>query len=253
MADNTLARKRSGQAPGRDARSLELYSAELDWYVTQRDAACGVRSSLGGQIAALERGGAAGTPNSDPYTDGQVGMGPVRVRAFTLDRRIGPRWGRLSHAHRGVLVCYYLGRAQGSEDVQERARTVARVTHGYDSARKFPIGVEGLFAPFAAIVMVIDAERASKLGAHSHGRKPSGDVQRAVAKLTSQAERVVRAAHRAYYEIARIEADGPDVVPTWSEQWDEMRLRRERFADGAFADNLPEADVPRRGQDGVWR
>lgn len=237
------------------SRRAELYSHEIDWWLTQRDAMCGVRSTLGGQVMALERGGAGGFPNSDPYHDGQVGMGRWAVAAFDLDRLIRPRWFALDKESQNVLMVYYFGRSQGS-DGDDHGKDFK--THGYTNRSKFPPGVEAVFGQFASMAMFFDAPAARDLGTRASG-SPSIEIRHRVEKLLARSENAVRKAHRAYYAI-RNNTDDADVIPIdaaerpgWRADFERMRKRR-RFADGAFdAESESFADMPRRDKDGVWR
>jgi hypothetical protein len=77
------------------------FSADLDWYLNCSDAACGIRSSLGGQIAVLEGAtGITGFVESNHYTDAQI-------EAFGKSRRIWRVWQRLSSSTRDILQRYY--------------------------------------------------------------------------------------------------------------------------------------------------
>jgi hypothetical protein len=58
----------------------EHYDADAEWLVLGGDSAMGERGTLGGTIAVLEHGGQfTGVPNTDLYTDQQIGWGRTLV------------------------------------------------------------------------------------------------------------------------------------------------------------------------------
>lgn len=243
----------------------ELYSSALDWYLTQRDAACGVRSTLAAQIAAIERGGVAGQPCTDPYHDGQAGLAPHAHGAFSRDRIMLTRWTKLPRAARTVLVVHYCGSAPVDHDPGSFGRAD---THWYTARRRFPLGVEGVFGKLAAVVLwqaesdgAEALERLLRLAetAGERGSKSSlsADRRRQAEKAEARAERAVRQAHQAYYAVVAAEQGRPRAHRPWREEWRELKAavlerRREAYASEVFAAEA-NAVFPVRGEDGIWR
>lgn len=205
----------------------ELYCYQIDWWLTCRDAACGYRSSLGGQLERIQRGTSALLPNADPYHDGQVGLGPARKRAaFAMDRRFRRRWFTLPAQARDVLTAYYCG---------------ALVTAANGNGRqRFPAGVSELLGRFAGVVLFQARDRDALLRACEEQNADALQLPLA------RAEKAVRAAHNLYYLIAEY-----DEVPAD----DARRARRESFAEGAFQEEIEghPANGVHRNAAGVWR
>ncbi|MBA2724271.1 MAG: hypothetical protein H0U56_15565 [Methylibium sp.] len=174
----------------------ELWCSALDWWLNSRDAACGVRSGMGGQIAQLERGGAGGGSDIDlagsyvhPYHDGQVSF-RGQTRAVAKDRRIRLEWQRIPSVQQRVLVAHY---AHGRWPIGTQALSLLERTVG---------DREGVFMPGAALWLAqADGTLGELLDACQ--RKPTAPV---IGKARANATAAVRAAHRAYYEAAKGEA-----------------------------------------------
>lgn len=265
MADGSApSQGRNERASWRQDR--ELYSSALDWYLTQRDADCGVRSTLAAQIAAIERGGAYGVPCTDPYHDGQAGLSPHAHGAFSRDRIMRARWVRLARPARELLVVYYVG----SEPVESDPKSFgSRETEWYTPRRRFPLGVEPTFGKFAAVVLWQargdGAEALARVLRLAEAVGPSGskdtlsaDRRRAATKLEARAELAVRVAHLAYHAIVATELGRQRKSRPWHEQWDDLKAsilerRREAYAAHAFHVELAGAAFPVRGEDGIWR
>lgn len=199
----------------------ELYSFELDWFLTCRDSACGVRSSLGGQIEAIGRGGTPGKPNSDPYHDGQAGLGPRRDGAFAMDRRILGRWSRLDRATQEILVAHYVSARPIPTDPDRewepgKSPPHVRLSHDYSTAHyvqehtariKWPPGVDSRLGRLSGVALFLTKGEALTrlLKACEQGRDQ--DLQ----MTKRRAEKAIRAAHQAYYAARDLddqESDG---------------------------------------------
>lgn len=146
----------------------ELWCEDLEWWFQARDALCGHKSVLGAQISALERGGAPGTPDADPYTDAQLGWGSSAYGVFARDREIYRAWTRLDRSTQIVLAAYYSPRIQ----LRQKRATEMDITD--------PPGLGSVAALLVPRVL---------------GKKLE------ILKLKLAAEKLVRAAHKAYYVI----------------------------------------------------
>lgn len=169
----------------------ELWSNDIEWYLTQRDAACGVRSSLGGQVATIERGvSASGAPNSDPYDDGQVGLGPAQRKAFARDREMRKRWHRLPESARAVLRVHYGALAPSDPATTPLIRWSVEL--GPAILRR----AEGQLGKLVRVTLWLGKES----GKLTEWAKAWGNGSSAKAS-TVRAERTIRDAHRAYYRV----------------------------------------------------
>jgi len=179
------------------ARQSELWSADLDWYLTCRDSACGVRSGLGATIATIERGVSTGSaPNTDPYHDGQVGLGPAQERAFGKDHRMRERWQQLDEVHRVILRSHYGERAPCDPQTSEPPPFAARL--GAEAWTR----ANGQLGALTRVTLLLSPEaipgwtKAWLKGASARG--VDGAMRRA--------EAAIREAHAAWYALAEREA-----------------------------------------------
>ena len=83
---------------------MNTWDAELEWFLCQADAQCGVGSNFMPTIRRIQVGMFSGTINPDPYTDSQVGLGSRKVRAFERERQAHRRWCKLSEHMRDIAV-----------------------------------------------------------------------------------------------------------------------------------------------------
>lgn len=100
------------------------FDDDLAWFLTCGDAAMGKRGTLGGIVSALEHGGhPGGVPNTDLYTDQQVGWGNSVYGDVEKHRWLERAWRLLSEATRNVLLARYTApRAQYRGDAGYGAR-----------------------------------------------------------------------------------------------------------------------------------
>ena len=205
----------------------ELYSPDLDWFLTQRDAACGHSSSFGGFLATMERGGGEGAKRdiTSPYRDDQAGLGPAREGAFARDRLMAVRWARLGRRARDILSAPYLGSAPVLTGVwtcevhgqfqpiagrlekcpsQPASARFDRRCRVYSARRRFPAGVEARMGLLAGVAFFLAAEQ----GAIGDFLKAAERAPEQIASWRAQSEREVRCAHRAYYAAVTAEAAG---------------------------------------------
>jgi hypothetical protein len=179
----------------------EMYSFELDWWLTCRDAACGHKSSFGGQVAVIESGGehAANLDASGayrhPFTDHQI-LNTRHERAFGMDRRLRRRWILLHEfdvgnatQHQRILLAHYTASNPSEADG--------------DGRQRWPKGVESRLSQYAGVaIMLTPVEKGARAKLLMACQK--GD-DKALEAAKGRADRAIRAAHRAYYEIVNIE------------------------------------------------
>lgn len=77
------------------------YDPDLDWLLCASDAACGLRSHMGGQLDVLNIGVTLHPPAHEPAFD---------LAAAARLRRVVARWKLLSHLHQTVLTLWYTRR-----------------------------------------------------------------------------------------------------------------------------------------------
>lgn len=168
----------------------DLYSCDIEWLLTEADASIGYRSSLGSQIATLERGGQSGLYDpgcADPYRDYQVSS-PDKPGCIDRYRRLWAVWTRLGIQHRTVLSARYTAVC--------RAQT--RTTGGGWGYTNFPPGVASYLGDLAGVVLLLAADSgAIETVLTAAGKGNVGELG-AWLKLATEAS---RAAHRAFREM----------------------------------------------------
>lgn len=82
---------------------------DLAWFLECGDSVLGARGTLGGTIAALEMGGhgGSGVPNTDLYTDAQVGWGRRVFGDVERHRWLLTAWLALQPSTQNVLLARY--------------------------------------------------------------------------------------------------------------------------------------------------
>lgn len=197
----------------------ELFSHEIEWYLTAREADLGIRSSLSSQIAQIE-GLICVSGTSDRYHHAQT----TRSDAVARDRRLRPVWASLSSYDRDVLSSYYTGCAKVHTDI------------GY---RRFPRGAESRMGPrlagVAFFLATMNGTTKQLVAACETG------TAKALEPWSSAADEAVRAAHRSFYTLQRVD--------TLDEDEDETTI-----ADGAFGEIMAEwSGTAARSNGGIWR
>ncbi len=213
-----------------------LYSADVDWFLTCRDAACGWRSSLGGQIATIERGGVYNTASPDPYSEDQCDVGKFAHGSFARDRKMLKRWRKLTRRATETMVVYYLAWAPS-----DAGPAVDDKGNLHESRRKFPPGFEGQFGRFSGVVMwQSDAKQLDKLIKAAADAAKKGFENRKDGKVEAalkRAETAVREAHNEYWEIVAEEISGPkeSKLDIWQEiEAAMLRITAIRETDGVW-------------------
>lgn len=168
----------------------ELYCADLDWWLTQRDFECGHRSNFGGFVAMLERGGGGGgVDSSDPYHEAYRS----RLPSFDRDRRIAHEWALTPAPSRRMLFAHYAG---------------ALVTGGEESYQRWPKGLGPQLGKLcgAAVVVAFDAGELGPLleACANSAKEGAGEF---ISDIRNRAEAAVRAAHRDYYQVTEASLD----------------------------------------------
>ncbi len=192
----------------------EAFDEDLEWLLVAGDAAMGARGTLGGVIAQLEHGGPfTGVPNTDIYSDQQVGFGHTSIGLVERHRWLSGAWDALPPECRGRLgFCYRALRAEHRGDEMTGARS----------------GAEAQLGRFAALAFQLTEDPAALLSAC---RQPQqGKNGRVIARELRKAREVAVADHK-LWRACKGEAQKP-------------RKRSERRAVlPAYVPHLPAAEV----------
>ncbi len=96
----------------------EAFDDDLEWLLVAGDASMGERGSLGGVIAQLEHGGPfTGVPNTDLYTDQQIGWTHTTIGSVEKHRWLSTAWSALPEdERRDLALCYHAPRAEHRSD-----------------------------------------------------------------------------------------------------------------------------------------
>jgi hypothetical protein len=183
----------NGQALfGKRHNDSEAFDDDLEWLIVAGDSALGERGSMGGVIAQLEHGGPfTGVPNTDLYTDQQVGFGHTVVGLVEKHRWLSTAWRALPHDARGRLpFCY---------------RALPAALRG-DQVTGSRSGAEAQLGRYAALAFQLTDEPAALLEAC---RQPQqGKHGRVIARELRKAREVAIADHR-LWSAAKAAAGGP--------------------------------------------
>jgi hypothetical protein len=120
-------------------KSAADFDDDLAWFLTCGDAAMGKRGTLGGIVSALEHGGhPGGVPNTDLYTDQQVGWGKSVYGDVEKHRWLERAWLALSDESKATLAARYTApraRFRGDEGYGARDRYVEGSDHSVTTGR----------------------------------------------------------------------------------------------------------------------
>lgn len=96
--------------PGKGGRRARVgLDEDLAWFLECSGSAMGERGTLGGIVSALEHGGhAGGVPNTDLYTDAQIGWGRNVFGDVERHRWLLTAWNALTPETQGVLLARYM-------------------------------------------------------------------------------------------------------------------------------------------------
>ena len=115
------------------------HDPDLAWFLTCGGSAMGERGTLGGIVAALEHGGhAGGTPNTDLYSDQQVGWGKFTYGDIERHRWLTEAWRAISEESQGTLLARYTApraRFRGDEGYGARDRYVEGSDHSVTTGK----------------------------------------------------------------------------------------------------------------------
>ncbi len=129
---------------GARRHDAEAFDEDLEWLIVAGDSALGERGSMGGVIAQLEHGGPfTGVPNTDLYSDQQVGFGHTVIGLVERHRWLTAAWVSLPVSSRGLLtLCYQAPRAEHRGDEVTGARSGAEAQLGRYAALAFHLTEE---------------------------------------------------------------------------------------------------------------
>jgi len=106
-------------------RSEAFWCADLEWFLVAGSSAMRERGTLGAVVNVLELGGVdrGGVPNTDLYSDAQVGFGKHVVGEIERYRWLAGLWHQLPRETQGTLLaCYVAPRAEFRADAGFGAR-----------------------------------------------------------------------------------------------------------------------------------
>jgi hypothetical protein len=156
----------------------ELWSSDIDWLLNCAPSILGLRGTTGAVIACIERGAASSSGDHEHITDEQVGWGE-RANATARWRRLSKLWQATPSWARGLLEIHYSTRST------------------------WPRGVQGQLGQLANVALALcePDELRRLLKACEAGR------QRDIGPTLRAAERAVRRAHAAFYEVQQSGAE----------------------------------------------
>jgi len=207
----------SGQVPGSASRrhhDPEAFDDDLEWLLVAGDSAMGAKGTMGGVVAVLEHGGQiSGIPNTDIYSDQQVGFGKTVLGLVEKHRWLIGAWRTLPLEARGVLaLCYHAPRAE----------------HRADEVTGNRSGAEAQLGRYAALAFHLTDEPGQLLEAC---RQPSkGKNGRTITRATKAARDAAIGAHRLWTA-----AKGGATKP--------RKPRERRAVLAVHVPHLPEAEV----------
>jgi hypothetical protein len=207
----------SGLAPGSATRrhhDPEAYCEQLEWLLVSGDAATGARGTMGGVVAQLEHGGPfTGVPETDIYSDQQIGWGKTLVGLVERRRWLMGAWFSLPVDSQGRLaLCYTAPRAELRSD---------EVTHHHS-------GLAAQLGRYAALAFHLTEEPGTLLEACRQPTK--GKNGRTIARALKAAREAAIVDH-GLWAVAMGGATKP------------RKSRERRAILPAHVPHLPEADI----------
>lgn len=210
--------KRHHRLHGEARVSLEAYDVDLEWFIVAGASAMGERGTLAGVVNVLEIGGGntGGVPNTDLYTDQQVGLGRTLIGEVERHRWLSAAWDRLPAKTKGrLMACYVAPKAElrtdqgfGARDqsisYEESMRGGVEPMHG--SHRDVRTGVDAQLGDCAGLAFwLISEEDDPKARGREYGRllqacqqPSSGQNGRTIRRALRQAREVAREEHEAW-------------------------------------------------------
>jgi hypothetical protein len=185
VPEETSGERRSRPPRQESKVDKELYDRDLQFLLNEAPVELGERSILAGQIAALERGGAGGgVPNTDPYSDAQLGWGKHLVGTVERARRLTRVWNQLSPETQRVLTAHYVSRGRAAE-------VRCGIEHNWES-------VSGALGQVALVAVWILSPGELAVLVRSCMDKGARGRVRIINEATKRATTAVREAHRAW-------------------------------------------------------
>lgn len=243
MASATAIRSQSGErihtaVPEQHGRAMRSeLCADLSWYLGCGSAAMSERGTLAGVICALEHGGhGGGTPNTDLYSDEQVGWGRSVYGSVEKHRWLTSAWNALTPETQGVLLARYApspAEFRSDEGFGARDRFVEGSDSGVGKHRQVRTGVEAGLGEYACLAILLCSDPGKLLIACREGAPTKANraglvvVDRELQKQRSKVRGEALVAARRASEKAHAE---------WSESKagaDPMRTRNQRVKVGA--------------------
>lgn len=157
------------------------FDDDIAWYIQCSASALGERGTLGAAIAMMKRGSVAssGVPNSDLYSDRQVGWsenGPI-LGDIERARRLDKVWRRVPREHQHVLLVRYTTRSE------------------------WPPGVEAWLGPLCGVALLCAPDPAKLLKACENASE--GNSKAVIDGALKRAQRASRRAHEAWQQARR--------------------------------------------------
>lgn len=162
-------------------RQSAEYDDDIAWYIQCAASALGERGTLGAAIAMVKRGSVAssGVPNSDLYSDRQVGWsenGPI-LGDIERARRLDRVWRRVPREHQHVLLVRYTTRSE------------------------WPPGVEAWLGPLCGVALLLAPDPAKLLKACENASKENHKA--VIEGALKRAQRANQKAHEAWRKARR--------------------------------------------------
>lgn len=170
----------------------EAFDSDLEWLLTAGDSALGARGTLGGVIAQLEHGGPfTGVPETDLYSDQQLGLGKTTIGLVEKHRWLSAAWFTLTIECRNRLcLCYQAPRAFHRGDALTGSRS----------------GTDAQLGRYAALALVLCDSPQALQDACLQPQK--GKHSRVIARAVKKARDSAIADHQAWAK-AKQEAGSP--------------------------------------------
>jgi hypothetical protein len=174
-------------------RDRELWNPAIHWLLNVSGEELGAKGNLGGVVHQIEKGCAGGDPNTDPYSNYQMGWCAGDSPGDKW-RKWSPVWFLLPLPTQAVLCAHYSLR----NDLPPNQR----------------VAVDGALGKLAtAALWVHEGEKLARLIEACVDKKYEGR-DKLIANATKKTESEVRAAHRLWSDTAR--SRGEWVLGEWS-------------------------------------
>jgi len=192
-------------------RDPEAFDGDLEWMLVAGASAMRERGTLGAVINQLQLGGpqAGGTPNTDLYTDSQVGFGRHSIGEIERYRWLSGAWQKLEPKVQAILVVCYLAPAAelrtdqgfGARDQCPQVEDLKRggvEEPNRGSHGQVHTGVEAQLGQLAGLAFWLTKDPAKLLIACREPSKRGGHAL--IKRCASEARKVAVEAHRLWRE-----------------------------------------------------